>query len=155
MGGSFILQKAKNFCTSDGTIVLSAPSPLRIVRWRRRQQRKREKHGRRWRRCRSDGARSQRWDVKNLTVQGEKEKKELKQMIDGDIEQQRACKRLIKVSLCIANDKQCVINFSTSLYTESINKNTHVMQALKCIVDSKIHQQTWKWIYISRQRICL
>jgi len=27
------------------------------------------------------------------------------------------------------------------------------MQALKCIVDSKIHQQTWKWIYISRQRI--
>lgn len=35
MGGSFILQKANNFCTSDGTIVLSAPSPLRIVRWRK------------------------------------------------------------------------------------------------------------------------
>lgn len=35
MGGSFILQKAKNFCTSDVSIELRAPSPLRIVRWRK------------------------------------------------------------------------------------------------------------------------
>jgi len=33
MGGSFISQKAKHFCTSDGTIELRAPSPLRIERW--------------------------------------------------------------------------------------------------------------------------
>ncbi len=35
MGGSFISQKAKHFCTSDGTVELRAPSPLRIVRWRK------------------------------------------------------------------------------------------------------------------------
>lgn len=60
MGGSFILQKVKNFCTSDGTIELRAPSPLRIVRWRNAATEKNRETQRKLKNCRSDGARSQR-----------------------------------------------------------------------------------------------
>jgi hypothetical protein len=41
MGGNFISQKAKNFCTNDGTKELSPPFPLRIVRWRKAATKKR------------------------------------------------------------------------------------------------------------------